>query len=139
MTIKQEKLSSYLAHNIFGLRKMAGKAEHFSWKIVLKWTCSQIFRKYSYWESFLLSWIMLTLFRMGFFGATHEWEGGAKRPPLPKIRHTYPAMIKLGTVIPYLRKTQKLYKSRDTLLEFCWHQHFSTGDQQILLYQEMQT
>ena len=33
--------------------------------------------------------------------------------------------VKLGTVIPYLRKIQKLYKSRDTSLEFCWHQHFS--------------
>ena len=26
---------------------------------------------------------------------------------LPKIRHTYPTMMKLGTVIPYLRKIQK--------------------------------
>ena len=42
-----------------------------------------------------------------------------------KIRHTYPTMMKLGTVVPYLRKIQKMYKSRDTFLEFCWHQHFS--------------
>ena len=40
-------------------------------------------------------------------------------PTLPKIRHTYPTMMKLGTVIPYLRKIQKMYKSRDTFLEFC--------------------
>ena len=59
-------------------------------------------------------------------------------PPLPKICHTYPAMMKLGTVIPYLRKTQKIYKSRDTSLEFCWHQHFFTRNQQILLHQEIQ-
>ena len=38
---------------------------------------------------------------MGLFGAAHVW-GGAKRSPLPKIGHTYPAMMKLGMVIPYL-------------------------------------
>ena len=47
-------------------------------------------------------------------------------------------MMNLGTVIPYLKKIQKLYESRDTPLEFCWHQHFFTGNQQILLYQEIQ-
>ena len=31
--------------------------------------------------------------------------GGA----LPKISHTYPTMVKLGTVIPYLKKIQKVY------------------------------
>ena len=58
-------------------------------------------------------------------------------PPLRKIRHTNPTMMKLGTVIPYLRKIQKMYKSRDTPLGFCWHQHFFTGDYQILLHQEI--
>ena len=33
-------------------------------------------------------------------------------------------MMKLGVVIPYLKKIQKIYKSRDTPLELCWHQHF---------------
>ena len=42
---------------------------------------------------------------MGFFGAPHEW--GGLFCPLPKICHTYPAMMKLGSVIPYLRKIQK--------------------------------
>ena len=65
------------------------------------------------------SWMTLTLFRMGFFGAAHGWGGEIPPPPLPKTCHTYPTMIKLGTVIPYLKKTQKLYKSRDTSLEFC--------------------
>ena len=60
----------------------------------------------------------LTLFRMGFFGAAHGWEGPFW-PPLPNIRHTYPTIMKLCTVIPYLRKIQKMYKSRDTSLEFC--------------------
>ena len=80
---------------------------------------------------------LLTLFKMGFFGAPHGW-GGQKRPPLPKICCTYPTMMKLGTVIPYRKKIQKIYDSRDTLLEFCWQQHFFTGNQQILLYQEIQ-
>ena len=63
----------------------------------------------------------LTLFRMGFFGVTHGYRGGGGAgllAPLPKICFTYPTMMKLGTVIPYLRKIQKLYKSRDTSLEF---------------------
>ena len=61
---------------------------------------------------------ILTLFMMGFFGATHGWGGGAFCRPLPKIRHTNPTMMKLGTVIPYLRKIKKMYKSRDASLEF---------------------
>ena len=56
----------------------------------------------------------LTLFRMGFFGAAHGWGRLPFWPSLPKIFHTYPTMMKLGKVIPYLSKTQKIYKSRDT-------------------------
>ena len=62
---------------------------------------------------------MLTLFRLGFFGAGHEWRRGCLFSPLPKICHTDPTMIKLGAVIPYVKKIQKMYKSRDTSLEFC--------------------
>ena len=63
--------------------------------------------------------ICLTLFRMGIFGAAHGWERGAKKAPLPKICHTYPTMMKLGTVIPYPKKIQKIYESCDTPFEFC--------------------
>ena len=42
--------------------------------------------------------------------------GGPKRPPILKICHTYPTMMKLGTVILYLKVIQKLYQSRDTAL-----------------------
>ena len=55
---------------------------------------------------------------------------GAKRHPLP--------IMKLGTVIPYLKKIKKIYESRDTHPEFCWHQYFFTGNQQSFLYQEIQ-
>ena len=45
--------------------------------------------------------------------------GYPKKAPLPKICHTYPIMMKLGTGIPYLKKIQKKYKSRETPFEFC--------------------
>ena len=57
---------------------------------------------------------ILTLFRMGCFGAAHRWSGF-----LPKICQTYPAMMKLGPVIPYLKKIQKIYESCDTSRESC--------------------
>ena len=49
---------------------------------------------------------------MGFFGAAQGWGdggvgGGTKKALLPKIYHTYPTMMKLGTEIPYLQKIQK--------------------------------
>ena len=44
---------------------------------------------------------------------------GGQKGPLSKICHTYPTMMKRGTVIPYPKKIQKIYESRDTPLEFC--------------------
>ena len=55
------------------------------------------------------------LFSMGFFGTAHGL-GGLLGGGLPKISHTYPTIMKLGTVTPYLKKIQKLNKSRDTPL-----------------------
>ena len=54
---------------------------------------------------------------MGLFGAAHGWGMGQKAPLL-KICHTYPTMMKLDTVIPYLKEIQKTYRLRDTPLEF---------------------
>ena len=49
---------------------------------------------------------------MGFFGAAHGWgERVQKGPLLPKTCHKYPAMMKLGTVVRCLKKSQKKYKS----------------------------
>ena len=53
---------------------------------------------------------------MDIFGTAHRWGDGQKDHSLPKICHTYPTMMKLGTVIPYLKKIQKIYESRDTPL-----------------------
>ena len=52
----------------------------------------------------------------GHFRGCSGIGGRAKRSPLPKICNTYPTMMKLGTVIPYLKKIQKTYESRDTTL-----------------------
>ena len=51
---------------------------------------------------------------MGLFGVAHGW--GGSKAPLPKIYHTYPATMKLGKVIAYLKMIQKIYESRDTSL-----------------------
>ena len=76
-----------------------------------------------------------------FWGCSRMTGGDGQTPPpppaLPKISHTYPTMMKVGTVIPYLKKTQKIFGSRDTSPDFCWNQHFFAGNQQILLYQEI--
>ena len=40
---------------------------------------------------------MLALFRMGFSGAAYRWEEGGRKAHLPKICHTYPTMMKLGS------------------------------------------
>ena len=79
--------------------------------------CDQIRRELWIWSHLLKK--SLTLFRMVFFAAAHGW-----RSTLPKICHTYLTVMKLGTVIPYLKKTQKIYESRDTPLDLCWNQLF---------------
>ena len=72
------------------------------------------------------------------------WGGGGggggeqKSSTDSNICHTYPTMMKLGTVIPCIKKIQNICKSSDTALEFCWHDHFFTVNQQILLYKEIQ-
>ena len=54
---------------------------------------------------------------MGYFGAALGL--GSQKCPLPKICHTYPAMMNIGTIRPHLKKIQKIYESRDTPFEFC--------------------
>ena len=75
----------------------------------------------------------------GHFRGCSQMMG--EKGPVTHILHwrkIYPTMMELGTVIPYLKKIQQIYESRDTHPEFCWHQHFFTKNQQILLYQEAQ-
>ena len=51
----------------------------------------------------------------GHFRGYSRMEGG-KFAPLTKICQLYPTVMKLGTVIPYLKKIQKIYQSRCTPL-----------------------
>ena len=48
---------------------------------------------------------------MGLFEVAQGW--GIQKDSLPKIYHIYPKMMELGTDIPYLKKIQKIYESRD--------------------------
>ena len=68
--------------------------------------------------------MFLILFGMCLLGAAHRW-GGQKGLPLPYICHTYPTMMKLGTLIPYLKKIQKY-------LNHVTH-HLSSADISIFL------
>ena len=70
-----------------------------------------------------------------FFEAAHGFGGGARKTSSLYLR--YPTVMTLGTVVSYPKKIQKIYKSCDTQLNFCWHQHFLIENQQILLYQEI--
>ena len=60
----------------------------------------------------------LTQFTTCLFRATHGWGRVGTKARLPKICHTFPTMMKLGTVKPYVRKIQKIYNSHDTPLSF---------------------
>ena len=53
-----------------------------------------------------------------FRGCLRIGGGEGQKAPLSKICHTYPTLMKLGAVIPYLKKIQKIHKSRDTPIEF---------------------
>ena len=57
---------------------------------------------------FTVTGLLLTLFRMGLFGSCSCMGGQKGR--LAKISDIYPTMMKLGTVIPQLKKIQKIYE-----------------------------
>ena len=61
--------------------------------------------------------------------------GRGKKSPLPKICHTYPTMMKLGALIPYLKKSKKYINQVTHRLSSADISIFFTGNQQILLYQ----
>ena len=52
-------------------------------------------------------------------------DGGSKKASLPKICHTYPTMMKLDTVIPYLKRSKNIYESRHTPLGSAGISNFS--------------
>ena len=82
--------------------------------------------------------VILTLFRMGFFGAAHGWGGGKKAPTsLKSVTHML-QWWNLAQLYLTQRRSKKYMNHVTHPLEFCWHQHFFTANQQILLYQEVQ-
>ena len=93
--------------------------------------------------SALVGWFIWV--RLGLFGDAHGWGGQKRTPSLKSVTyivqyvwqivhiddvsihiliHILYIWMKLGTVIPYLNKTQKIYESRDMPLDFYWN-HFS--------------
>ena len=69
-------------------------------------------------RQFFSSVINFKLIQGGCFCGCSRIGEGWKKYPVPKICHRYSTIIKLGTVIPYLEKMQKIYKSCDTASEF---------------------
>ena len=62
--------------------------------------------------------MILTLFRVAHSGAAHRWGGQKCLPHLKPVTHIS-AMMTLDTVIPLLKKVQKIYESYDTPFGFC--------------------
>ena len=69
-------------------------------------------------ENVTFLWIIMFQFLFNFIQDGHFREcsrtGQEHKSPLPKICHTNPTMMKLGTVIPYLKKIQEIYESCST-------------------------
>ena len=61
---------------------------------------------------------------MGLFQRLLKDRGGGKKPFPKSATHILQWWNKLGTLILYLKKIQKIYESRYTSLEFYCHQHF---------------
>ena len=63
--------------------------------------------------------IYFNLIQNGLFRGCSQIGETKKTPPsLPKICCTYHTIMKLGTLIHYLKRIQKIYKSSDTSVEF---------------------
>ena len=74
---------------------------------------------------------------MTLFGGTHGCGSGGwggKKTPTPKTCHTYPTIMKLGTVMSYLKKMQKAINLVTHLLSSANMSTFFIGNQQIYLY-----
>ena len=78
---------------------------------------------------------LTSLFRVCRFGAAHGRLGKFETTSSPFIvRRKYPTMIKNHTVIPYLKRIQKLYKFHNAYFKSCWHQQFF-----VEIFEEIQT
>ena len=69
----------------------------------MKFTSSKMERFVKLFQLLSKKAAVLILFRMGIFEAAQGWG----EMPLSKICQTYPTIMKLGTLIPHLKKIQK--------------------------------
>ena len=69
----------------------------------------------------------------GFSGAAHGWGAFLA---LKSATHIIQWWNWASYTLP--KEDLKIYESRDTSHEFCWRQGFFTGNQQILLCQDIQ-
>ena len=130
--IKQGTPAQVFTFKFCKVFKNSSFIEHLWWLLLERAkNCDPLWIRYETMNPKSQGWLNPIWAFLGFFGATHRWRG-VKKVPLPKICHTYPAMMKLGTVTPYLRKIQKIYKSSDTPYELCLQQHLLFGNQQLL-------
>ena len=85
----------------FWLSQIIGIEDYFHQVINQRKSCSKKISKYVTTFDYLVKiLIVLTLFRMGTFGAgllMDRGGGGWQKAPLPKICHTHPTMMKLGS------------------------------------------
>ena len=149
----QLKATNLLSLQIFNLKfKLESQSifitKHINTYIVFYFNLAKIF--FFYWKLKSIIIKFFSNFFVSFFNSfwMFFWRinpiqdglfrGCSWAPPLPKICHTYPTVMKLGKFMPYPKMIQKIYESRDTAIDFCWHHHFFIRNQQILLYQEIQ-
>ena len=87
---------------------------------------------YSFVILIIFQLLLLTLFSIGIFLAAYGWwwegggRGGPKRPPFKSVTHILQLWI-LAQVYLAQRRIKK-YMTHVTPIEFCWHQHFFTGN-----------
>ena len=133
----QIKSTLYFLFMLFQIKKLYLKCSLNS-SLEKKWSAkiSRSFTEYPDFSRLILICTGLTLFRMVFFGAAHGWVGAFLPPSLKPVTLSYNDETWHSYTLP--KEDPKIYKSRDTSLEFCWHQHFFTKNQQILLHQDIQ-
>ena len=114
----------------------------FLWQFYNDLTGKRNFLKWYAWFKFNnLGLVLVNPIQDGLFRGCSRIGGGgtgAKRPPLSKICHTYPTVMKLGTLILYLNKIQKYINNVTHPLSSADISIFFIGNQQILLNQEIQ-